>query len=98
MLARRETEVVTKRWAVLGRVLAALSLVCWFGDFLVYYWPNVPTTPYPESGNIYPLQVHGGYLYFTKALIRFHTSLLIVAAASAAGYVLIRLRIPKGNL
>jgi hypothetical protein len=94
-LARDESNRPNKRWIFLGRGLATLFVVCLFSNFLVDFWPNVPTSPIPESGNVDPVQIHGGYLYFTRTLLRLHYTLLIIAAACAAGCLLIRFRLRR---
>ena len=90
-MTRSETRATTGRLVLLGRVLAVSCLACWFGGCLLYYWPNIPTSPHPEAGNIYPVQIHGGNLYFTRTLFRLRSALLIVAAVFAAGSLLLRL-------
>jgi hypothetical protein len=50
-------------WKVLTVVLMAIWVACFLVNFSMYWWPDMPTSPRPEQGRIYPLNNHGSYTY-----------------------------------
>ncbi|PYJ66565.1 MAG: hypothetical protein DME76_16660 [Verrucomicrobia bacterium] len=47
-------------------ILLVLSTICFGEAISFYYTPNLPTTPQPQIGRIYPLNNHGWVTYLTK--------------------------------
>lgn len=47
-------------------IVVLLSTICFGQALSFYYRPNLPTTPQPQIGRIYPLNNHGWITYLTK--------------------------------
>jgi hypothetical protein len=54
--------------AVLG-IAGWISVMC---SVSVWFWPNIPTESRPESGNVFPMNMHGTTVYWTQTELRVH--------------------------
>jgi hypothetical protein len=56
--------------------------------FSMFWWPNIPSSPRPEEGRIYPLNNHGHYTYMNRSeqyfqeLLRYGTPILLLTFAA----------------
>jgi hypothetical protein len=58
----------------------------------MFWWPNIPSTPRPDEGRIYPLNNHGSYTYMNRReyLMQEATPFVVVpvlAALAAINYL-----------
>jgi hypothetical protein len=53
-------------WKVLSVILAAFLAVSFFIGISMYWWPNIPSSPCPTEGRVYPLNNHGHYTYMNR--------------------------------
>jgi hypothetical protein len=66
-------------WKVLLVILIVTYSACFLVRFSMYWWPDMPTSPRPAEGRIYPLNNHAHYTYMSEWEHRFdETSLLIL--------------------
>ena len=72
---------------------ASLSLVTWVACFLVafsmYGWPDMPTSPRPAEGRVYPLNDHVHYTYMNEWEHNLHEALWMAAPFLCLGMFLI---------
>jgi hypothetical protein len=54
-------------WKFLSIVLFATCIVSGVLAFSLFWWPNIPSSPRPEEGRIYPLNNHGHYTYMNSS-------------------------------
>ena len=54
-------------WKMLFVAVFATCLACVFVDISMYWWPNIPSSPQPSEGRIYPLNNHGHYTYMNRS-------------------------------
>jgi hypothetical protein len=50
--------------AFLSGILTSVSM---------YWWPQIPTSPHPAEGRVYPLNNHGHYTYMNESEYRLRT-------------------------
>jgi hypothetical protein len=55
----RRLKIVSALFGVVGWITVMVAVSVW-------YWPNVTTVPRPESGNLFPANMHGTPVYFTQ--------------------------------
>jgi CRISPR-associated Cas5-like protein len=53
-------------WKILFVAVFATCLASIFIDISMYWWPNIPSSPQPSEGRIYPLNNHGYYTYMNR--------------------------------
>ena len=53
-------------WKVLSVVLTVFLAVSFLINFSMYWWPNIPSSPRPTEGRVYPLNNHGHYTYMNR--------------------------------
>jgi hypothetical protein len=53
-------------------VIAYISLASVLISCSVWFWPNLPRAPKPESGNIFPMNMHGTTIYWTQNEVWVH--------------------------
>ena len=53
-------------WKVLAATLGVIYLAFFLVDFSMYWWPDMPTSPVPAEGRIYPLNNHGYHTYMNE--------------------------------
>jgi len=53
-------------WKILSIVLLATCFVSFLLDFSMYWWPDIPSSPRPTEGRIYPLNNHAHYTYMNR--------------------------------
>jgi len=54
-------------WKVLSVVLFASCFLSGLIGISLYAWPNIPSSPRPAEGRIYPLNNHGHYTYMNRS-------------------------------
>jgi hypothetical protein len=54
------------RWTITARCFGILAVVCTISAASVYYLPNLPHEPRPDSGYVYPIRSHYTVIYWTK--------------------------------
>ncbi len=54
-------------WKVLSVALFATGIALGVIGFSMFWWPNIPSSPRPEEGRIYPLNNHGHYSYMNSS-------------------------------
>jgi hypothetical protein len=54
-------------WKVLSIALFATGIGCGLISFSMYAWPNIPSSPRPAEGRIYPLNNHGHSTYMNRS-------------------------------
>jgi hypothetical protein len=55
-----------KRLRIASAIFASIGWSAGMVAVSVWYWPNVTTVPRPESGNLFPANMHGTPVYFTQ--------------------------------
>jgi hypothetical protein len=60
-------------WKVLSIILVATFFSCLLLSVSMYSWPDMPTSPRPAEGRIYPLNDHGHYTYMNEPEHRLRT-------------------------
>jgi hypothetical protein len=50
-------------WKSLSIVLFATCIVFGLIGLSMFWWPNMPSSPRPAEGRVYPLNNHGHYTY-----------------------------------
>jgi len=53
-------------WKVLSIGLAMFLVVSFVINISMYWWPNIPSSPRPAEGRVYPLNNHGYYTYMNR--------------------------------
>jgi hypothetical protein len=53
-------------WKALSIALFATLILCSVTGFSMFWWPDIPSSPQPEQGRIYPLNNHGHYTYMNR--------------------------------
>jgi|ERR1700678_4514246 uncharacterized membrane protein len=53
-------------WKVLAVSLMVIYFALFLINFSMYWWPDMPTSPGPAKGRIYPLNNHGHYTYMNE--------------------------------
>jgi hypothetical protein len=53
-------------WKILFVMVFATCLASIFLDISMYWWPDIPSSPRPSEGRIYPLNNHGYYTYMNR--------------------------------
>ena len=59
-------------WKVLMVTLMVVYFACFLVDFSMYWWPDMPTSPRPAEGRVYPLNKHSHYTYMNEREHRLH--------------------------
>ncbi len=54
-------------WKVFSVILFATCLTSAFIDISMFWWADMPSTPKPAEGRIYPLNNHGHYTYMNRS-------------------------------
>ena len=62
-------------WKVVSVVLAVLLPVSLLVNISMYWWPNIPSSPRPTEGRVYPLNNHGHYTYMNRQEFMLNESL-----------------------
>jgi CRISPR-associated Cas5-like protein len=74
-------------WKILFVAAFATCLASIFIVISMYWWPNIPSSPHPSEGRIYPLNNHGYYTYMDRSEYLLNRTLqgifLLLFAASA---------------
>lgn len=69
-------------------VLMATYIASGVLAFSLFWWPNIPSSPRPEEGRIYPLNNHGHYTYMNRSeldileLASYGCPILLIALAA----------------
>jgi hypothetical protein len=53
-------------WKVFSVILFATCLTSALVDISMFWWPDMPSTPKPTEGRIYPLNNHAHYTYMNR--------------------------------
>jgi hypothetical protein len=53
-------------WRILASTLIVAYSACFFVNFSMYWWPDMPTSPSPAEGRIYALNNHGRHTYMNE--------------------------------
>lgn len=62
------TEMYMRRlWKLVSVGLFATGVALGVIGFSMFWWPNIPSSPRPEEGRIYPLNNHGRYTYMNSS-------------------------------
>lgn len=54
-------------WRTVSVILFASCFVFGMVGVSMYWWPNIPSTPEPSEGRVYPLNNHGHYTYMNRS-------------------------------
>ncbi len=54
-------------WKLLAIALFATCFVFGVVGISLFWWPNIPSSPRPDEGRIYPLNNHGHYTYMNRS-------------------------------
>jgi hypothetical protein len=54
-------------WKVLSTVLFVAAIASFLVNVSMYWWPDMPSSPNPAEGRIYPLNNHERYTYMNKS-------------------------------
>jgi hypothetical protein len=54
-------------WKVLSIAIFATCLASGLVDISMFWWPDIPSTPKPAEGRIYPLNNHAHYTYMNRS-------------------------------
>jgi hypothetical protein len=54
----------SRRLSYIGKGAGIVFVLCFLAATLIYYLPGLPTSPRPETGNIYPVRNHYTILYW----------------------------------
>src|SRR5882762_6599868 len=54
-------------WKLLSITLFTACLVFSLTGLSMFWWPNIPSSPRPAEGRIYPLNNHGHYTYMNDS-------------------------------
>ena len=87
---RQPSDPRLKWWKAAYTASLVLASCCLLGSFSLDLWPNLPTTPRPETGHIYGTPMHGVTIYWTEVQYWLHHSLLILAMILGGVRVLYR--------
>ncbi len=75
---------------MLANISAVLCCVC-LGWGLSFYFRDLPTSPHPELGSIYPLNKHGLITYMTRRELLEHELLLPLSSLFFVVFFVVRL-------
>jgi hypothetical protein len=64
---KADSSLMRTFWKVLSVALFASCMVFHLISFSMYWWPNIPSSPQPAEGRIYPLNNHGHYTYMNRS-------------------------------
>jgi hypothetical protein len=78
-----------KRWIFVARLLMILGLLCFLGSTLFYDLLDLPRTPRPSTGNVYPVRNHRTVIYWTEAEVRGSRELTLAAVSCWIGALFI---------
>jgi len=53
-------------WKAVSIVLFVAAFASFLVNFSMYWWPDMPSSPNPAQGRVYPLNNHGSYTYMNK--------------------------------
>jgi hypothetical protein len=53
-------------WKILATVLFVTTLSSFLIDVSMFWWPDMPSSPRPSEGRVYPLNNHGRYTYMNR--------------------------------
>lgn len=53
-------------WKAVSIVLFVAVIGAFLVDFSMFWWPNIPSSPDPAEGRVYPLNNHSRYTYMNK--------------------------------
>ena len=53
-------------WKTVSVILIVLLAVSFIINISMYWWPNIPSSPNPSEGRVYPLNNHGHYTYMNR--------------------------------
>ena len=63
--AVKRLRIASAAFAVIGWIFTMCSVSVWF-------WPNIPTQPRPETGHVFPMNMHGTPVYWTRTEVGVH--------------------------
>ena len=64
-------------WKVLLIALMVIYFAGCLAAFSMSWWPDMPTSPRPDEGRIYPLNKHGRYTYMNPWEYRLNSTISI---------------------
>jgi len=99
-VARRNNAKLGRRFGmrILWKVVVVVLLVwsslvtcvaCFLVAFSIYWWPDMPTSPRPAEGRVYPLNDHAHYTYMNEWEHNLHEALWMAAPFLCLGMFLI---------
>jgi hypothetical protein len=62
-------------WKVLSVALVVSLAVSFLINISMYWWPDIPSSPRPTEGRVYPLNNHGHYTYMNRQEYLFNMAL-----------------------
>jgi hypothetical protein len=82
-----------KFWKLSSIVLFTICVAFMLTGLSMFWWPNIPSSPRPSEGRVYPLNNHGHYTYMNDSERFIHqltlegSPILLVAFAAIQYFV-----------
>jgi hypothetical protein len=76
-------------WKILATVLFVTAFASVLIQVSMFWWPDMPFSPRPSEGRVYPLNNHGHHTYMNRREYLLSWVLEDVAFASGAAYAAI---------